>query len=149
MSPRMKRRKKTPSPNLLRFFLGLWIVASLGYWIAGLADLWQIRVHWDQRVDIPFHFDSDSHVIQQDQLKPEAIAAGLKAGDRVEGLNGADYTGIAQWSSILAESHPGDVLEVDYGRPRGTRGNATITLVKPDSPLSRSPLLSFWQEFLI
>ena len=148
MSPRMKRRKKTSSPSLLRFFLGLWIVASLGYWIGGLADLWQIRVHWDQRVDVPFHFDADSREIQKDRLQPEAVAAGLAAGDRIEGLNGADYTGIAQWSSILSESHPGDVLEVDYRHPGGARGSATLTLVKP-TPLSRSPLLSFWQEFFL
>ena len=80
MSPRMKRRKKPVSPNLLRLFLALWIIASLGYWIAGMVDLWDLRVHWDQRVNIPFRFDSDSRLIHKSGLQPEARAAGLAAG---------------------------------------------------------------------
>ena len=73
----MKRRKKPLSPNLLRLFLVLWILASLGYWIAGIVDLWDTRVHWDQRVNTPFRFDSDSRLVYNNGLQPEARAAGL------------------------------------------------------------------------
>src|ERR1700728_3540454 len=153
MSPRMKRRtrKKQPlSPNLLRLFLALWIVASLGYWIAGNVDLWQMRVHWDQRVNVPFRFDADSRRVLKDGLQPEAQAAGLAAGDHIEQLNGAPYSGLAQWSTILSESHPGDILEVDAVRPDGSHANATITLVRGPYLYGRlSPPWAFWQAFLL
>ena len=151
MSPRMKRRKKkTATPGLLRFLLGLWILASLGYWAAGVADLWQNEVHWDQRVDTPFRFDMDSRGIHQEGLKPEAKAAGLAAGDRIGQLNGADYTGYAQWLTILSESHPGDILDVGYTRPNGSAGTATLTLARNEALHGRtSPVWGFWRDFFI
>lgn len=150
MSPRMKpKRKKHASPSLLRFLLGLWIVAGLGYWAAGISDLWQRTVHWDQRVNTPFHFDSDTREIQDTGLEPEAQAAGLVAGDRVDGLNGAPYTGLAQWYTVLGESHPGDIVEVDFSRKDRSHATATLTLVAPRFVHSRSPLASFWQSFFL
>ncbi|MGC2582713.1 MAG: GAF domain-containing protein, partial [Acidobacteriaceae bacterium] len=147
----MKRRKqKTASLGLLRFFLGLWILASLSYWSAGVVDLWQNLVHWDQRVDVPFRFGSDSRKIDQAGLKPEAKAAGLAAGDRIQQLNGADYTGTAQWATILSESHPGDILDVGYTRPNGSTATATLTLVRNELLHGRiSPVLGFWRDFFI
>jgi phosphoserine phosphatase RsbU/P len=134
---------------MLRFFLGLWILASLSYWAAGVVDLWQIEVHWDQRVDIPFRFDSDSRQIDNGGLKPEARAGGLAAGDRIEQLNGAPYSGEAQWDTILAESHPGDILDVGYTRPNGSTGTATLTLSRNEAHAQNSPVLGYWRDFLI
>jgi sigma-B regulation protein RsbU (phosphoserine phosphatase) len=147
---RRTRQKQRISPNLLRLFLALWIVASLGYWIAGIVDLWETRVHSDQRVDIPFRFDADSRRIFKDGLQPEAAAAGLVADDHIDQLNGAPYSGLAQWSTILSESHPGDILEVDASRPNGSHVNATITLVRGAYAFGRlSPVWAFWQGFLL
>jgi sigma-B regulation protein RsbU (phosphoserine phosphatase) len=146
----MKRRRKAESPGLLRFFLVLWILASLGYWAAQIADLWQMQVHWDQRVQVPFEYDSDSRVIHHNGLEPEAAAAGLAGGDRLEQLNGAPYTGKAQWLTILAESHPGDILDVGFSRPNGSQGTATLTLVRTPPPHTRlSPLMAFWENFFV
>ena len=153
MSPRMKHRtrKKQPvSPGLLRFFLALWILASLGYWTAGIADLWQNTVHWDQRVDVPFRYDFDKRTIENNGLSPEARAAGIAAGDRIEQLNGATYSGRAQWTTILAQSHPGDILDVDVTRLNGSHATATITLARENYIYGRlSPLWAFWQSFLL
>jgi sigma-B regulation protein RsbU (phosphoserine phosphatase) len=147
----MKRRKrKSASPGLLRFLIGLWILASLTYWIAGVVDLWQNEVHWDQRVDTPFRFGSDSRQIYDDGLKPEARAVGLAAGDRIEQLNGANYSGLAQWDTILSESHSGDILDVGYTRPNGSAGTATLALVRNEALHGRiSPVLGFWRDFFI
>jgi len=148
----MKRRnrKKSPSPNLLRFLLALWIVASLSYWVAGIVDLWTTRVHWDQLVDAPFRFDADSRRIQNRDLAPSARAAGIAPGDRLESLNGAPYFGLAQWQTILAESHPGDVLDVEVTRPNGTPASFTLTLLRPAYYFGRmSPLVAFWQGFFL
>jgi len=148
----MKRRnrKKSTSPNLLRFLLALWIVASLSYWVAGIVDLWTTRVHWDQLVDAPFRFDADSRRIQNRDLAPSARAAGIAPGDRLESLNGAPYFGLAQWQTILAESHPGDVLDVEVTRPNGTPASFTLTLLRPAYYFGRmSPLVAFWQGFFL
>jgi sigma-B regulation protein RsbU (phosphoserine phosphatase) len=150
MSPRMKRRKKPVSPNLFRLFLAFWILASLGYWIAGIVDLWDTRVHWDQHVNIPFRYDSDSRKVDKNGLEPEARTAGLKPRDRIEQLNGAPYSGLAQWSTVLSDSHPGDILDVDVTHPDGSKATATITLVRPPYAYGRmSPLVAFWQGFLL
>jgi len=145
-----RNRKKPVSPNLFRLFLALWIVASLGYWIAGIVDLWDTRVHWDQRVNIPFRYDSDSRTINNRDLAPEARTAGIRPGDRIEQLNGAPYSGLAQWSTILSDSHPGDILDVDVTRSDGSHATDTITLVRTPYVYGRlSPLWAFWQAFLL
>ena len=149
MKPR-KKKNKPVSPNLLRFLIGLWMLASLGYWIAGTLDNWQLQVHWDERVESPFTFDADRHVIHGSSLKPEAIAAGITANDEVVQLNGAPYSGLAQWSTIISESHPGDILDVQYIKPDGTTGTATLTLQRPAYAFGRtSAMMYFWQEFLV
>jgi sigma-B regulation protein RsbU (phosphoserine phosphatase) len=146
----MKRRKKPVSPNLFRLFLAFWVLASLGYWIAGIVDLWDTRVHWDQHVNIPFRYDSDSRKVDKNGLEPEARTAGLKPRDRIEQLNGAPYSGLAQWSTVLSDSHPGDILDVDVTHPDGSKATATITLVRPPYAYGRmSPLVAFWQGFLL
>ena len=150
MSPRMKRRKKGPSPNLLRFLLALWIAASVGYWIAGMVDMWDICFHWDQRVNTPFRFDPDSRLVDSKGLAPEARAAGIAAGDRIDQLNGAPYSGLAQWQTVVAESHPSDILQVDVTRPNGSTASLTLTLVRPAYFFGRlSPSMAFWQSFLL
>jgi phosphoserine phosphatase RsbU/P len=143
-----KRPRKTTSPNLLRTLLVLYAIASLGYWLAGALDMWQIRVHWDQRVEAPFRFDPDTHIV--DSVQPEAKAAGLNKGDRIDGLNGGGYTGLSQWSEILSDGHPGDTLDVQFTRPHGSQKAGTITMDHgPYFAGSTSPLVSFWQEFLV
>ncbi|MFY9748475.1 MAG: SpoIIE family protein phosphatase [Acidobacteriaceae bacterium] len=146
----MKRRKKPVSPNLLRLFLALWIIASLGYWIAGMVDLWDVRVHWDQRVNVPFRFDRDSRRVHKAGLQPEATAAGLVPGDRIEGLNGAAYSGLAQWSAVLSESHPGDILDVDVTHPNGSHATLTLTFAHQPYVYGRmTPVIAFWQGFFL
>jgi sigma-B regulation protein RsbU (phosphoserine phosphatase) len=146
----MKRRKKPVSPNLFRLFLAFWILASLGYWIGGIVDLWDTRIHWDQRVNIPFRYDSDSREVDKTGLEPEARAAGLKPGDHIEQLNGAPYSGLAQWSTVLSDSHPGDILDVDVTHADGSKSTDTITLARPPYAYGRmSPMVAFWQGFLL
>ena len=143
-----RRPRKERSPNPLRTLLLLYALASLGYWLAGAMDLWQIRVHWDRRVEAPFRFNVDSHLVES--IQPEAKAAGLDKGDRIEGLNGGPYTGLSQWSEILSDGQPGDTLDVEFTRPDRSRKVGTITLDHgPYFYGSTSPVMSYWQAFLI
>ena len=148
--PMKKRRRprKERSPNLLRGLLLLYALASLGYWLAGTLDLWQMQVHWDRRVEAPFRFNDDSHIVEA--VEAEAKAAGLGKGDRLEGLNGGPYTGLAQWSEILSDGQPGDTLDVEFTRPDGSHKVGTITLDHaPYFYGTLSPVMSYWQVFLV
>jgi sigma-B regulation protein RsbU (phosphoserine phosphatase) len=148
MSPRMKRRKKESSPNLVRLLICLWMVAALSYWIAGVLDTWSMRVHWDQHVRPPVGFNADTRRIEN--VQPEAVSAGLAVNDQVEGLNGTSYTGVAQWATVLSEGHPGDILDVDYLTPDGRHGSATVALHQRDWIFGRtSATISFWKEFFV
>ncbi|MGC2636397.1 MAG: SpoIIE family protein phosphatase [Acidobacteriaceae bacterium] len=148
MTPRMKPRKKKVSPNLLRFLIGLWMLASLGYWIAGVMDNWELRVHWDQRVAHPFAFDADTRRIYD--VTPVARTAGLAVGDTVEQLNGAPYSGLAQWAAILSDSHPGDILDVQYAGPDGKDAPATMTLERLAYAFGNTSATAyFWKEFFV
>jgi sigma-B regulation protein RsbU (phosphoserine phosphatase) len=133
---------------MMRALIGLWMLATLGYWIAGVYDMWQVRVHWDQRVNIPVRFNVDTREIYE--VDPEAKAAGLAVGDHVESLNGAAYSGLAQWATVLSESHPGDILDVETTRANGTTATANLTLVRPAYPFGKSSaMMFFWKEFLV
>jgi sigma-B regulation protein RsbU (phosphoserine phosphatase) len=148
MAPRMKPRKKTVSPNMMRAVIGLWMLATLGYWVSGVYDMAQMRMHWDQRVNTPFWFNVDTREIEGAQ--PEAKAAGLAVGDHVESLNGAAYSGQAQWLTVMAESHPGDILDVEATRPNGTTATANLTLARPAYAFGKSSAMGyFWKEFLV
>ena len=83
-------------------------------------------------------------------MKPEAKAAGLNKGDRIDGLNGGGYTGLAQWSEILSDGHPGDTLDVEFARSDGSPKTGTITMDHgPYFYGSTSAVMAFWQEFLV
>ena len=146
MKRRRRPRKKT-SPNTLRALLVLYAVASLAYWLAGAIDNWDLRVHWDRIVQAPFHFDPDTHVI--DTVQPEATAAGLVKSDKIEGLNGGAYTGLAQWTEIIADGRPGDTLDIDFTRADGSRKAATISLNHAPSPGGPTSAAAYWQFFLL
>jgi phosphoserine phosphatase RsbU/P len=127
----MKKRRHAPrttSPNLLRGLLVLFIFASLSYWIAGVVDSWESHIHWDRFVQAPFTYDEET--LLTTDVQPEAKAAGLAKGFKITGLNGAPYSGLAQWTEILVSAHPGDTLDVEFDRPDGTHGVATLTLAQ-------------------
>jgi phosphoserine phosphatase RsbU/P len=133
---------------MMRAVIGLWMLATLGYWVSGVYDMAQMRMHWDQRVNTPFWFNVDTREIEGAQ--PEAKAAGLAVGDHVESLNGAAYSGQAQWLTVMAESHPGDILDVEATRPNGTTATANLTLARPAYAFGKSSAMGyFWKEFLV
>lgn len=121
-------KKRGPSPNLLRALLGIFVLASMAYWIAGAIDDWETALHWDRHVAAPFTYDDDSAVITE--VRPEAKAAGLAPKSKITGLNGAPFSGKAQWAEILVDGRPGDTLDVEFDRPDGSHGVATVTLAQ-------------------
>ena len=141
----MKKRQKA-SPNLLRVLIGIFIAVALVYWVAGIRDLWEIRVHWDRQVESPFTENDDTLAITG--VKPEAKAVGLTIGDKLTDLDGTPYTGEAQWQAVIAAARPGDTVDIGFTRPNGSRGMATITL-RHGLPPSSSPMAFFWSEAVV
>jgi sigma-B regulation protein RsbU (phosphoserine phosphatase) len=126
-----KKRHASPrkaSPNLPRVLLGLFILASLSYWVAGVIDTWDLDLHWDRHIQHPLSYNMDSLAVKE--VQPEAKAAGIAVGDKITGFNGAPYSGVGQWAEVLVTAHPGDTLDVEFDRPDGSHGVATFTLVQ-------------------
>lgn len=117
---------RNPNPNVLRVLLGVFLVASLSYWIAGSLDMWELERHADRHVESPLEYNDDTGVVSS--VEPEAKRAGLTTGVKITGLNGAPYTGDAQVAEIFYLAQPGDTVDVEFVRPDGSSGSATITL---------------------
>lgn len=115
-------------PNVLRVLLGLFVLASLAYWIAGVHNMWNMERHADQHVEAPLGYNDETGLVRS--VRPEAKAAGLAPGAKITGLNGAPYTGMAQWHQILHAASPGGTVDVGFARPDGTHGSAAITLAR-------------------
>ncbi|QNI31085.1 SpoIIE family protein phosphatase [Alloacidobacterium dinghuense] len=119
------------SPNLLRFFLGLYVLASVGYWLSTTLDHWTAVFHPERHVQAPFVYDNDTCVIGS--LQPEARAAKVPEGAHLDSLNGVPYSARV-WDEILNTAHPDDMMDVGFTRKDGSTGTATITFV-PQKPL--------------
>jgi phosphoserine phosphatase RsbU/P len=119
---------RNPHPNWLRALLGVFLVASLSYWIAGVMDTWEMERHADRHVAAPLDFNDDTCVVNS--VGPDAKKAGIVPGAKITGLNGAPYTGDAQVDEILYTAQPGDTVDVEFVRPDGSRGTGTITLAQ-------------------
>ncbi len=134
--------------TLLRILLALVALAGILYWSADTRDRFELGLHLDQHAREPFAMDRDTH--QVTDVKPEAAHAGIAKGMTVESLNGAPYTGRAQWEEITNPAAPGEALIVGFRRPDGSEGNATITLAaiehQPGAPTGLGPT---WRSFLL
>lgn len=134
---------RNPHPNLLRVLLGVFVLASLSYWIAGMLDTWEMERHADRHVAPPLIYNDDTGVI--DTVAPEAYKGGLASGMKITGLNGAPYTGDAQFDEILYTAQPGDTVDIEFTRPDGRVGTATITLARHEPP---HPGIANWVALL-
>jgi sigma-B regulation protein RsbU (phosphoserine phosphatase) len=142
------RRMKTNriSPNLLRFLLGLYVLASVGYWLPGMIDHATWVLNLESHTAAPFDYDLDTRVI--DKVYPEAKAAGVTEGATLESLNGVPYSAKV-WDEIINTAHPDDMMDVGFRRKDGSSGAATITLTALKSPITDMPRAAIWiQEIL-
>ncbi len=138
---------KRLSPNLLRFFLGLYVLASVGYWLSMTVDHWTFVFHPDRHVQKPFSYDNDTRVI--DTLEPEAKAAKVAEGATLESLNGVPYSAKV-WDEIVNTAHPDDMMDVGFTRKDGSSGSATITFVAHKPAITGVPYtVLLLQELLL
>ena len=74
-------RKHGVSPNLLRALLGLYVLASLSYWVGNAVIGWESTFHFDRHVREPFKIDPETATVSDPQA--ETKAAGIETGARV------------------------------------------------------------------
>jgi len=145
MARRMKIKKV--SPNLLRFLLGLYVLASVGYWSSMTLDHWSALFHPERHVQAPFAYDNDTRVIGT--LQPEARAAKVTEGATLESLNGVPYSAKV-WDEIVNTAHPDDMMDVGFRQTNGSAGAATITFVPHKPLITGIPRSVLWvQEILL
>src|SRR5580658_4619796 len=136
------RRMKinTVSPNLLRFLLGLYVLASVGYWLSLTLSNSSALFHPETHVQAPFTYNNDTRVIGD--LQPEAKTAKVTEGATLESLNGVPYAA-SVWDEIINTAHADDMMDVGFKRKDGSMGAATITFV------ARKPLLPGMSPFVL
>jgi phosphoserine phosphatase RsbU/P len=134
--------------TLLRILLALVALAGILFWIADTRDRFELGLHLDRHAGDPFQIDFDTRRITS--LQPEAERAGLVKGSTVESLNGAPFSGKAQWAEIVNPAAPGEQVTVGFQRPDGSSGTALITLAtQPPLPGLPIGLGQVWRSFLL
>lgn len=141
---RMKINKV--SPNLLRFLLGLYVLASVGYWLSLTLSYSTAIFHPEAHVQAPFSYDNDTRVISD--LQPEAKAAKVTAGATLESLNGVPYAA-SVWDEIINTAHPDDMMDVGFKRKDGSVGASTITFVVRKPPISGISHFLLWLQVIL
>ncbi len=123
----------------MRLLLALVVLAGLMYWAANNHDRFEVGLRLDQHSRDPFEMDADTREITS--LMPEAERSGLVKGATIASLNGAPFTGHAQWAAISNPGKPGELVFVGFERPDGSIGSTLITLVaaQPQPGAPRGP----------
>jgi sigma-B regulation protein RsbU (phosphoserine phosphatase) len=119
-------KKQTQNNRGLYILLGLYIAASMSFFGAGVAQFVDGYFNFYRRAHVPFEFDPTT--LRLTTLRPEAKSAGLSQGDVLVSLNGAPYTGTAQWLKLARRSKAGDGLRVGVRKPSGAIAVAAIHL---------------------
>jgi sigma-B regulation protein RsbU (phosphoserine phosphatase) len=120
-SPRQSKSSRT-----LYWVLAIYILASMTYYVAGVAQFLDGYFNPNHHAHAPFQFDISSLAVTS--VRPEAKAAGLALGDVITSLDGAPYSGQAQWLRIVRSAVPGEDLTVGTRRANGRSASVVIPL---------------------
>ncbi len=108
------------------WLLAAYILASMTFYCAGVAQFFDGYFNPGHHAQAPFAFDIESLAVTS--VRPEAKAVGLATGDMITSLNGAPYSGQAQWLRTIRSSHPGDDLDVGVRKPDGRSAAFVVPL---------------------
>ncbi|HEX6771563.1 MAG TPA: SpoIIE family protein phosphatase [Acidobacteriaceae bacterium] len=123
--------------RLLYLAFGLFIVASMTYYVMQTTAVFQELLHRGEHARMPFQ--ADLNLLTLSDLKPEATAAGLKSGDRLLEMRGKPYRSYEQMIAMRGGGqgfvHAGEALSVVVQRADGSVHRATIhTVGREPSP---------------
>ncbi|HEX6495023.1 MAG TPA: SpoIIE family protein phosphatase [Acidobacteriaceae bacterium] len=122
------------SKTVTRFLylaFGLFIIASMTYFVMQTTAVFQEMMHRGEHARMPFQVDDDLLTINN--LEQEAVAAGLKAGDRLLEIRGEPYRGKRQLIILTGGGkdfvRAGDPLPVTIRRADDSEYHAQIRTV--------------------
>lgn len=117
--------------RLLYLAFGLFIVASMTYYVMQTTAVFQEMLHRSEHARMPFQIDTDLLTLRD--LQGEALAAGLKSGDRLLEVRGQPFRGRPQFIAMQGGGddfvHAGAPLDVVFRRADGSVHHATIHTV--------------------
>lgn len=122
------------SKTVTRFLylaFGLFIIASMTYYVMQTTAIFQELTHRGEHARMPFQVDDDLLTISN--LEQEAIAAGLKPGDRLLEIRGEPYRGKRQLVTLTGGGkdfvRTGNALPVMVRHANGSEYRARIHTV--------------------
>jgi phosphoserine phosphatase RsbU/P len=142
--PRVKRTlRRFP---VLYLALGVLFAVAVTYRLRDTADRLDEVVRGDRLVRLPFDVDFPDSVVSQ--LTPEAVVAGLHAGERIVAVNGMPLHSLVEVIDQLLTSRPGDplLLTVQAVPPAVDRRTIGLTLA---AERQGPPTAYHWVRFAI
>lgn len=132
LTAQASRRRKSRQKSYRPFYviLGLYIAISLGFYIGGVIAATQQWFHPSRYARAPLDINEQTGLI--DSVQKEASQAGIKAGDRLQALNGVPFTGDYQLWMDLRRSRPGEALTVTVRQTHGEMKTVQIYLALRD-----------------
>ncbi len=149
----MRRRatKDRTTTRLLYALMAMFMVASLAYQVMTCIAVSQQSFEVDAHPRFPFITD-DYEIAVVKTLRPEALAAGLREGDRILTFNGEPYSGTNQWARTLGGAsdalRPGDRLAVGVRHADGTDATAQILLTRREPYPEHLIIMGFLVEIV-
>ena len=118
---------QSKSSRTLYWLLGVYIMASMTFYVANVAGFLDNYLDLHHRSRTPLTFDIDTQKITS--VLPETQKSGVDKGDVLLSANGKPYTGMASWLTLIRRDlHPGDTLQMVVRKPNGAKKQADIVL---------------------
>ena len=123
----MASPKQSKNSRTLYWLLAVYIVASMGYYVANITGFIDAYFDLHHRPRTPLTFEIDTQRITS--VRPETQKAGVNKGDVLLSANGKAYGGRASWLTLIRRDlHPGETLQVVVRKPTGAKKQADIVL---------------------
>ncbi|MBV9302572.1 MAG: SpoIIE family protein phosphatase [Acidobacteriaceae bacterium] len=110
----------------------VFILLSMGYYVAGAIALYQEWFHPSWYARVPVDIDDDTQKIVG--VQTEAKSAGISQGDVIKALNGEAFTGDRQLLRDVRQRHPGETLAATVKTTNGITKTASIRLASREGP---------------
>ena len=104
----MASPKQSKNSRTLYWLLAVYIVASMGYYVANITGFIDAYFDLHHRPRTPLTFEIDTQRITS--VRPETQNAGVNKGDVLLSANGKAYSGRASWLTLIRRDlHPGEL----------------------------------------
>ncbi len=118
--------------RVLYLLLALWAFVSMSYYVMGAVALREEFFNSSQYAHDPFEFEDDLQTIKK--FEDKAPIAGLSKGDVLRSINGQTYTGWMQFTRLIHDAKPGDVMQVGVITPQSQARNVSFRLKPREGP---------------